>query len=212
MAPEKQATTSADLNKVAKSPQAEFEKNLDAQDLETEKAPEGSSMSRLHQKIPKVPWLPLSLGLLTVLFTAFAITAWFKPGTDVSNTAYVDGARTEEVKAAAESAVQTLYGLNYNTVGEQLESALQVLTPKMQDELKKSIPTTITAYQQAKMVVDVKALSVGLVSLEGDKAELQLVILVSGTNDGVAAPDNRGKVEMTMVRFDGKWRIDELVG
>ena len=160
----------------------------------------------------RLTWkLVAALGGAAVLLGGFATLAAFKPGAKVSNLAYVDNAQTEEVTAAAQNALVTLYAYNDKTIDKYPDAAKSVLTEDMRTEFDKGIKTTVDSVKQAKSSVEAHVEPIGVTVLDGDRAELLANLTVSAANDGVAQGSASGPEVVRMEKVDGRWLISGIV-
>ena len=196
---------------------------------ESETEPGGRTAgSRLSWKLVTV------LGVVAVLLGAFATIAAFKPGAGVSNKAYVDNAVTDEVKAAAQNAMVTLYAYNEKNIDKYPDAARSVLTDDMRKDFDKSVKTTVDGVKQAKTTVDAQVDPIGVTVLTHDsgldhphnpftwvwdklthhapnRAELLANLTVSAANNGVAQGSASGPEVVRMQKVDGKWLISGII-
>ncbi|MGO4615253.1 hypothetical protein AB4305_10265 [Nocardia sp. 2YAB30] len=156
---------------------------------------------------------PLVAGLLiaAVLLGAFAVVAAKRPGVDTSNQAFVNNEATQEVRAAADHALQTVYAYDVKNIDGYRGTAAQVLTGKMLADLDKYADTTISAVKQAQTSADAKADPIAVSLLTEDRAELIVNLVVSATKDGVAQQSVAGPVVLHMRKVDGRWLASDIV-
>ncbi|BDT94030.1 hypothetical protein IFM12275_40060 [Nocardia sputorum] len=152
-----------------------------------------------------------ALLLAALLLGGFAWFAAQKPGVDTSNKAYVDNEATQEVRAAADNALRTVYAYDVKHIDGYRETAKQVLTGKMLADLDKYADTTISAVKQAQTSADAKADPIAVTLLTDDRAELIVNLVVSATKDGVAQQSVAGPVVLHMQKVDGRWLASDIV-
>ncbi|WP_040783805.1 hypothetical protein [Nocardia pneumoniae] len=152
-------------------------------------------------------------GLLVaaLLLGGFAWLAAQRPGVDTSNQAYVNNEATQEVRAAADHALRTVYAYDVKNIDGYRDTAKQVLTGKMLADLDKYAATTISAVKQAQTSADAKADPIAVTLLTDDRAELLVNLVVSATKDGVAQQSVAGPVVLHMQKVDGRWLASDIV-
>ncbi|WP_109528822.1 MULTISPECIES: hypothetical protein [Nocardia] len=146
-----------------------------------------------------------------VALAGFAVTAALRPGVNDSNLAFVDSAGTEEVRAAADHALRTIYGYDIQHIDGYEAAVRSVVTGAMLADLDKFSSTTIDAIKQAQTSADAKADPVGVTLLTDDRAELLVNLVVSATKGGVAQQSVAGPVVLRMQKVDGHWLASEIV-
>ncbi|WP_063051590.1 hypothetical protein [Nocardia arthritidis] len=149
--------------------------------------------------------------IAAVLLGGFAWLAAQQPGVNTSNQAYVDNEATQEVRAAADNALRTVYAYDVKNIDGYRDTAKQVLTGKMLADLDKYAATTISAVKQAQTSADAKADPIAVTLLTDDRAELIVNLVVSATKDGVAQQSVAGPVVLHMQKVDGRWLASDIV-
>ncbi|MFE7746047.1 hypothetical protein [Nocardia sp. NPDC057455] len=152
-----------------------------------------------------------ALLIAAVLLGGFAWLAAQQPGVNTSNQAYVDNEATQEVRAAADNALRTVYAYDVKNIDGYRDTAKQVLTGKMLADLDKYADTTISAVKQAQTSADAKADPIAVTLLTDDRAELIVNLVVSATKDGVAQQSVAGPVVLHMQKVDGRWLASDIV-
>ncbi|MGQ4617799.1 hypothetical protein [Nocardia sp. R7R-8] len=152
-----------------------------------------------------------ALLIAALLLGGFAWLAARRPGVDTSNQAYVDNAATQEVRAAADNALRTVYAYDVKNIDGYRDTAKQVLTGKMLADLDKYAGTTISAVKQAQTSADAKADPIAVTLLTNDRAELIVNLVVSATKDGVAQQSVSGPVVLQMQKVNGRWLASDIV-
>ncbi|MEU0541775.1 hypothetical protein [Nocardia sp. NPDC005978] len=154
----------------------------------------------------------LLCGGAAVLLAAFAVVGALRPGVDDANVAYVDNTATDEVKAAAQHALSTIYGYNAADIDKFRENARAVMTGTMLAEFDrdKLLDTGIDAIKQTKTDTKATADPVGVTLLTGDRAELLVNLAIVATKDGVPAPLAAGPIVLRMQKIDGHWLASEI--
>ncbi|WP_162958185.1 hypothetical protein [Nocardia yunnanensis] len=152
---------------------------------------------------------------LAALLLAFAITGavkhWVsKPTSDSGNLAYVDNAATDEVKAAGDHALATLYGYKAAEIDKWKSSVNSVLTDKMQKDFAKYVDTTVDTIKQTQTDTQVKTDPIGVTLLTGDRAELLVNLNISAVKDGKPEPLASGPIVLRMQKVGGHWLAAEI--
>ncbi len=146
-----------------------------------------------------------------MLLGGFAVVAALRPGVDDSNRAFVDNKTTEEVRAAADHALRTVYAYDVKNIDGYRDAAKQVLTGKMLADLDKYADTTISAVKQAQTSADAKADPIGVTLLADDRAELLVNLVVSATKNGVAQQSVAGPIVLHMQKVGDRWLASDIV-
>ncbi|MEU7764137.1 hypothetical protein AB0B25_03300 [Nocardia sp. NPDC049190] len=149
--------------------------------------------------------------LAAVMLGLFAVVAAQRPGVDTSNLAFVNNEATQEVRAAADNALRTVYAYDVKKIDSYRDTAKQVLTGKMLADLDKYADTTISAVKQAQTSADAEADPIAVTLLTDDRAELLVNLVVSATKDGVAQQSVAGPVVLHMQKVDGRWLASDIV-
>ncbi|WP_194831935.1 hypothetical protein [Nocardia sp. XZ_19_369] len=149
--------------------------------------------------------------IAAVLLGGFAAVAASRPGVDDSNKAFVDNKATEEVRAAADHALKTVYAYDVQKIDGYRDTARQVLTGKMLADLDKYADTTISAVKQAQTSADAKAEPIGVTLLTDDRAELLVNLVVSATKNGAAQQSVAGPVVLHMQKVGDRWLASDIV-
>ncbi|WP_280481022.1 hypothetical protein [Nocardia cyriacigeorgica] len=155
--------------------------------------------------------LPLACGVAALALATFAVIAALRPGVPDDNAAFVDNAATEEVRAAAEHALRTVYGYQLKDIDGYQAAVSQVLTGKMRAELDSYAATTISAIKQAGTSTEAHVEPVGVTKLTGDRAEVLVNLVVSAEKDGIAQQSVAGPVVLQMRKVDGRWLAEDIV-
>ncbi|MFI1919065.1 hypothetical protein [Nocardia sp. NPDC020380] len=146
-------------------------------------------------------------GIATVLLAALAIVGYLRPGVDDGNKAYVDNKSTEEVKAAADNALSTLYGYSAKDLDKDKWKAAVagVLTDSMRQDFDKYIDTTYDAVKQAQTDTKVTTDPVGVTLLTDDHAELLVNLNVAAVQNGKPEPLASGPIVVRLQKVNGHW-------
>lgn len=176
--------------------------------------------SRRPRKLPRPGRLPrpalatwgLAAGLIvaSLLLTAFAVVAALEPGVDNGNKAFVDTKATQEVTAAADNALKTVYSYDAKTVGGYKDAVHKVVTGKMRGDFDKFADTTISAIQQAQSTAQATPDPIGVTLLTDDRAELLVNLTVSATKNGAPQESASGPIVLHMQKVDGHWLASEI--
>ncbi|MBB5914495.1 hypothetical protein BJY24_003362 [Nocardia transvalensis] len=145
-----------------------------------------------------------------MLLSAFAVVAFFRPGVADGNEAFVDTEATQEVTAAADHALKTVYSYDVKTVGGYKDAVHQVVTGKMRGDFDKFADTTVSAIQQAQSTAQATPEPIGVTLLTGDRAELLVNLTVSATKNNVPQESASGPVVLHMQKIDGHWLASEI--
>ncbi|MCP2277680.1 hypothetical protein [Nocardia amikacinitolerans] len=157
-------------------------------------------------------WAPVATALVAaVLLAGFAVVAAQRPGVPDENQAFLDTSATEEVRAAADHALRTIYGYDIEHIDDYEAAVRQVVTGEMLADLDEFAATTIDAIRQARTSADAKADPIGVTMLTEDRAELLVNLVVSATKDGVAQQSVAGPVVLRMQKVDGRWLAGGIV-
>lgn len=154
--------------------------------------------------------LAAALLVAAVLLSAFAAVAAFRPGVADGNDAYVDTRATQEVTAAADHALKTVYSYDVKTIGGYKDAVHAVVTGKMLADFDKFADTTISAVQQAQSTAQATADPIGVTLLTDDRAELLVNLTVSATKNNVPQESASGPIVLRMEKIDGHWLASEI--
>ncbi|RJO76498.1 hypothetical protein D5S18_09305 [Nocardia panacis] len=160
---------------------------------------------------PGNPWFRVAImSGAAIVLAGFATAAAFRPGVDAANHAFLDSASTQEVKAAAEHALTTIYSTDAKNLDAYRAGLHEVLTGAMLAEFDKYADTTFTALAQAKVVAAAKPGPTGVTMLTDDHAELLVNLVVSATKDGQSQPSATGPILVRMQKVGGHWLAAEI--
>ncbi|PQP21213.1 hypothetical protein [Rhodococcus opacus] len=169
-----------------------------------ETAAADSGSSRITWKLVGI------LGAVAVVLGVFAVVAAFKPGADITNTAWVDEGATAEVTKAGTEAIETLYTYSYETIDQDFEKARGYLNDAKRDEFDSTAGTTKEAAIQTKTATQASVTDIGVTMLDGDRAELLAHMNVSATGDAVAQGSAATPLSIKMEKIDGKWVLSDI--
>lgn len=163
-------------------------------------------------RLPRPAAWGTAVGLIVVslLLTAFAVIAAFEPGVDDGNQAFVDTKATQEVTAAADNALKTVYSYDVKTVGGYKDAVHKVVTGKMRSDFDKFADTTVSAIQQAQSTAQATPEPIGVTLLTDDRAELLVNLTVSATKNGAPQESASGPIVLHMQKVDGHWLASEI--
>ncbi|WP_067543006.1 hypothetical protein [Nocardia crassostreae] len=203
-----------------------------ADDLQTTKRPSaaadkpaksGASLVRMKKAARPKPapeasasgksWRTAAIcGGAAVVLALVAVVGFLRPGADDSNLAYVDNGATDEVKAAAQHALTTIYGYDAKGIDQFRDNARKVMTGKMLDEFNadKTLDTGIDAIKQTQTDTKATADPIGVTLLTGDRAELLVNLNIEAVKDGNPQPLASGPIVLRMEKKDGTWLASEI--
>ncbi|PBC49040.1 hypothetical protein CJ179_20005 [Rhodococcus sp. ACS1] len=164
----------------------------------------GSGTGRVTWKLVGV------LGAVAVVFGVFAVVAAFKPGANITNTAWVDAGATAEVTKAGTEAIETLYTYSYETIDQDFDKARGYLDDAKREEFDSTADTTKQAAIQTKTATQASVTDIGVTVLDGDRAELLAHMNVSATGDAVAQGSAATPLSIKMEKIDGKWVLSDI--
>ncbi|MBL1075606.1 hypothetical protein JK358_14495 [Nocardia sp. 2] len=155
---------------------------------------------------------PILCAAAAVALAAVAIMGALRPGVDDTNRAFVDNAATDEVKAAADHALQTLYAYEAEKIDKDRWKAdvATVLTPQLAQEFEKYLGTTVDTIKQTQTNTQVTTDPTGVTLLTGDRAELLVNLNVVTVKDGKPSPFVAGPILLRMQKVDGRWLASEI--
>ena len=164
----------------------------------------GSGTGRITWKLVGI------LGAVAVVLGVFAVVAAFKPGADITNTAWVDAGATAEVTKAGTEAIETLYTYSYETIDQDFDKARGYLNDAKRQEFDSTADTTKQAAIQTKTATQASVTDIGVTVLDGDRAELLAHMNVSATGDAVAQGSAATPLSIKMEKIDGKWVLSDI--
>ncbi|RDI51936.1 hypothetical protein [Nocardia mexicana] len=144
------------------------------------------------------------------VLTAFAAIAAFRPGVADGNEAFVDTKATQEVSAAADHALKTVYSYDAKSIGGYKDAVHKVVTGKMLTDFDKFADTTVSAVQQAQSTAQATADPIGVTLLTADRAELLVNLTVSSTKNNVPQESASGPIVLHMEKINGDWLAAEI--
>lgn len=171
----------------------------------------GQTKNGPRSRRPAPGWmLAAALLVAAVVVSAFAAVAALRPGVGDGNDAYVDTQATQQVVAAADNALKTVYSYDVQTVGGYKDAVHKVVTGKMRADFDKFADTTVDAIQQAKSTAQATPDPIGVTLLTDDRAELLVNLTVNATKDGAPQESAAGPIVLHMQKVDGHWLASEI--
>lgn len=168
---------------------------------------------RRRVRRPRLGWpLVATLLAIAVVFGAFAgVVAWKQPG-KVDNVAYLQEATTTQVTASAKTIVQKIFSYDYKTIDQHAGEIKGDISPAMMDQYNKFFAPSGDAIKQDKSHVDatVDEGNIGVKMLEGDLAQVEMILNVNSSNDGVTGQGAQVPLLVNLERTDGKWIVTSL--
>ncbi|WP_228819274.1 hypothetical protein [Nocardia transvalensis] len=145
-----------------------------------------------------------------MLLGAFATVAAFRPGVGDANLAFVDNKATDEVKAAAQHALTTLFSYDPKNLDKFKETARQELTGKALADSDKYLDPAIDAARQTQTKAEGTIDPIGVTFLTSDRAELLVNLTVNSTKDGAPQESASGPVVVHMQKVNGRWLVSDI--
>ena len=164
----------------------------------------------LRRLLPSSGGVVAGLLVAAVVLSAFAAVAFFRPGVADGNQAYVATGATQEVSAAADHALKTVYSYDAKNIDGYKDAVHQVVTGGMLTDFDKFADTTISAVKQAQSTAQATADPIGVTSLTDDRAELLVNLTVSSTKDNVPQQSASGPIVLHMEKINGRWLASEI--
>ncbi|WP_067716473.1 hypothetical protein [Nocardia yamanashiensis] len=152
----------------------------------------------------------IGCGIAAVALAVLAIVGFLRPGVDDGNLAYVDNSATDEVKAAAQHALTTLYGYKAKEIDKFKDNARTVLTGQMLADLDKYADTGLDVIKQTDTDTQVTTDPLGVTLLTDDRAELLVNLNISAVKNGSPQALASGPIVLRMQKVDGKWLASEI--
>ncbi|GAF46207.1 hypothetical protein RW1_029_01060 [Rhodococcus wratislaviensis NBRC 100605] len=179
--------------------------------ISTQQAPAAAETAAAGSGSGRITWKLVGiLGAVAVVLGVFAVVAAFKPGADITNTAWVDEGATAEVTKAGTEAIETLYTYSYETIDQDFDKARGYLDDAKRDEFDSTADTTKQAAIQTKTATQASVTDIGVTMLDGDRAELLAHMNVSATGDAVAQGSAATPLSIKMEKIDGKWVLTDI--
>lgn len=194
------------------SPERERTEPQDATDWDgTDADGTGDEGAVVPAERPSNGWKPVVLiGAAAVVLAVIAAVAALRPGAEISNRAWVDDGATREVTEAAQHAIETMHGYNFETIDEDFAQIRELLNEERRAEFDSTAEVTKQAAVQTRTVTEVDVLHIGASMLDDTRAEVAAYINVSATGDGIAQGSAAAPLLVRMEKTDGKWLVSEI--
>lgn len=126
---------------------------------------------------------------------------------DGDNSAFLDAAETQRVAAAAQIIVTTVFSYDYTNIDTHADRVQQLVTPEMFAQYESTSPPTSEMVKQAQTttVGTVPEGALGVRSIIGDTAEVDVVLAAMGDNGGVPTFPAKLPLRLTLQQVDGQW-------
>lgn len=174
-------------------------------------------MPALPPRMPTFPRARVSgwgagAGMLVaaIVLTAFAVVAFLRPGVGDGNAAFVNTAATQQVTAAADNALKTIYSYDVKNIDGYKNTVHKVVTGKMLGDFDKFADTTVSAVKQAQSTATATPDPIGVTLLTDDRAELLVDLTVAATKNGVPQESASGPIVLRMQKINGRWLASEI--
>ncbi|WP_067896678.1 hypothetical protein [Nocardia vaccinii] len=145
-----------------------------------------------------------------IVLTVFAVVAFLRPGVGDGNAAFVDTAATQQVTAAADNALKTIYSYDVKNIDGYKDTVHKVVTGKMLGDFDKFADTTVSAVKQAQSTATATPDPIGVTLLTDDRAELLVDLTVAATKNGVPQESASGPIVLRMQKINGHWLASEI--
>lgn len=129
----------------------------------------------------------------------------------LANQAFVDSDSTSAVVGDVTSAIKVVYSYDYKTLDANQAAAKAVITGKFSQDFDKVFAGVKQLAPQQQAVLTTTVPAVGVVALQGDRAQLLMMVDQNGTRMGsqpIAGTSARLVVQAQLV--DGHWKIAEV--
>jgi Mce-associated membrane protein len=170
------------------------------------------AMVATARRLGRGPWLAVIFLAGAIVLAGLAVLAWFKPGADPDNQAFVDTAETSQVKAAAVHALTTIDSYQADKMDGFKDRVRPVLTDSMYREFLKTADATIDFAKQSQTDTQANVDPVGVTMLDTrhGRAELVVDLTVSGTRNGAATTSGQDSLVVRMQKVDGHWLVSDI--
>lgn len=155
-------------------------------------------------------WLIAGCLLVAAVLATFAVIAAQRPGAD-TNQAFANPRATDEVTAAADHALRSLFSYDVNKLDGYRETARSVVTGQMLTDFDKFVNTNYDVIKQTGTSADVQTKPVGVTLLTDDRAELLVNLVISASKNGTAQESASGPIVLRMAKKDGRWLASDIV-
>jgi Mce-associated membrane protein len=187
-------------------------------EAEVDEAEAGESETAAGKTDRRRVRLPVVLGVLTVLLGGFAAYAFtqasdLRDGSDASNVALTDVARTTEVKGQVTTAVNSLFSYDYANTATADRAVRTLLTGKAVQQHKDMLAAVRAQAAKQKLVLTTTVTESGVELIDGNRA--RVLLYADQSNTDTAAKTDRTTYAAAMfavdaVRTGGSWRIENI--
>lgn len=154
-------------------------------------------------------WLLLAGGVAMVLVLLFLTLAFLDWRSAREIDAADNAART--VRAAVTDKVEALLGYDYTTFDEDLEAAKETMTPGFEKEYAPTVAEIRDRALAQKRSQTADVVAVAVVSQTPEKVETLVFVNTISSREGLKRQRiMQNRVNVTMVKQDGEWLVDEL--
>jgi len=155
---------------------------------------------------------------LVVLVVCAGATAWFTWKTNtalstspLSNTALSDAAGSTEVIGQATQAVEQVFSYTYTDLPKTERAMNSWLTGRAVEQYQALYGQLKTQAAQQKLTLQTTVRTIGVVSLQGDRAELLAFLDQRAVREGTATPSTGGgQLKIVAVRAGGTWKVSDF--
>jgi Mce-associated membrane protein len=166
----------------------------------------------IHEPSPGIAWkavLAIAMVPALLAMTVFLWLAWsdWREARDLESA----DAAARTVRAAVTDKVEALLGYDYSTFDDDLAAAKKVMTSEFETEYEPTVAEIRDRALAQKRSQTADVVAVAVVSQSPDKVEtLVFVNTVSSREDSERQRLMQNRVNVTMVKQDGEWLVDEL--
>ncbi|MBT0565874.1 hypothetical protein [Williamsia sp. CHRR-6] len=157
----------------------------------------------------------IALAVAAAVIAVIGLIATSKPGVSIgSNKAFVDSALTNEISGQAKSRICSIFGVKYDKLDEWERNARGNVTGTAAQrfgQYSKSVRDALTQAGLTQGAVDCRVDTVGVRSIDGDKAVLIVNLLFSQTDGQTAAGSGTKRYQVSVARVNGDWLISDFV-
>ncbi|MEV4144474.1 hypothetical protein AB0J40_12445 [Amycolatopsis sp. NPDC049691] len=155
---------------------------------------------------------------LVVLVVCAGATAWFTWKTNtalstspLSNTALSDAAGSTEVIGQATQAVEQVFSYTYTDLPKTERAMNSWLTGRAVEQYQALYGQLKTQAAQQKLTLQTTVRTIGVVSLQGDRAELLAFLDQRAVREGTATPSTGGgQLKIVAERAGGTWKVSDF--
>lgn len=126
---------------------------------------------------------------------------------DDANTAHLDAAETQRVAAAAQNIVTTVFSYDHTNIDTHADRVRALVTAEMFAQYEGTSPPTAEMVKQAQTttVGVIPEGALGVRSITGETAEVDVVLAAMGDNAGVPTFPAKLPLRLTLEKVDGQW-------